>query len=82
MRPLSTAPWTLDDTVHDDFAAERNPVTQVDIQQEVNRPQHPVKLHPFDGQLAALVRANAQEHRLVALSFQVRGGKSRARAGG
>ena len=59
----------------DDLAAERNPVTQVDVQQEINRPQHPVELHALDGQLAALVRADAQKHRLVALALQVRKGK-------
>ena len=60
---------------HDDLAAECNSITQVDVQQEVNRAQHPVKLHPLDGQLAALVRTNAQKHRFVALALQVREGK-------
>ena len=66
----------------DDFAAERHAETQVDVQQELNRPQHAVELHAFDGQLAALVRADAEEHRLVALLLQVRQRRSPARAGG
>ena len=58
----------------DDFAAKRHPVTQVDVQQEFNCPQYSVELHALDGQLAALVRADPQKHRFVALFLQVRKG--------
>ena len=65
----------------DDFAAERHAVPKVDVQQEINRPQHAVELHALDGQLAAFVRADAQEHRFVALLLEVREGEFAAEPG-
>jgi hypothetical protein len=59
---------------------ERNPEAEVDVQQKLDRPQHPVQLHAFDAQLAAFVRANAQKDSFVALFLQIGKGKVLTRA--
>ena len=55
----------------DDFAAEGHAITEVDVQQEINRAQHAVELHALDGQLAAFVRADAEEHGFKALLLEI-----------
>ena len=58
----------------DDFAAERDAETEVDVEQKFNGPQHPVELDTFNGQFTAFVRADPEEHGFIALLLKV--GKS------
>ena len=60
-----------------DLAAERDAKPEVDVEQKLDRAQHAVELHAFDGQLAALVRADAEEDRLEALLLQIGEGEVR-----
>ncbi len=58
-------------TNHHHLAPHRHAVTEVDVEKKINRPQHPVVLHAFDRQFAALVRADREKDRLEPFLLEI-----------
>jgi len=57
--------------MNNDFAAKRDPVAQIDVQQKIDRAEHTIQLHAFNARSRLFVRADADKDRFVSLTLQV-----------